>query len=182
MMFWDYFHNAEACHQEKKDEHCEYCQKMYSQWHFKSRNAQILHVLQFLEYYLTAHKEGEMEEPKSHCIKSPALNSSFCSPLQKSKRQMDKTACRHTNSILVLTTATCCHSAWCIFNHLTCVTQCRFCSPAPLVTALVPGAFKVMGFGGFFVTTHGNRSTRNVSDFSDHFWGFLFSSLLWPMP
>lgn len=109
-MFWGYFHNAEACHQKKKDEHCEYCQKMYSQWHFKSRNAQILHVLQFLQYYLTAHKDGEMEEPKSLCLKSPALNSSFCSPLQKSKRQMDKTACRHTNSILVLTTATCCQT------------------------------------------------------------------------
>lgn len=94
--------------EKKKDEHCEYCQEICSQWHFTSRNVHILHVLQLLQYYLHI-KMGKWMNQR-HCLKSPALNSSFCSPLQKSKRQMEKTACRHTNNVLVLTTATCCQT------------------------------------------------------------------------
>lgn len=180
-MFGDYFHYAEACHQKKRmNTDCEHCQNMCSQWHFTSRNAQILHVLQLLQHYLHI-KVGKWRNQR-HCLKSPALNSSFCSPLQKSKRQMEKTACRHTNIVLVLTAATCCQTL-----SLMHFQPSDMCDTMPALQSCsssycsIPGAFKVMGFCFIFVTTHADRSTRNVSGLSDQFWGFLFSSLLLPM-
>lgn len=180
-MFGDYFHYAEACHQKKRmNTDCEHCQDMCSQWHFTSRNAQILHVLQLLQHYLHI-KVGKWRNQR-HCLKCPALNSSFCSPLQKSKRQMEKTACRHTNIVLVLTAATCCQTL-----SLMHFQPSDMCDTMPALQSCsssycsIPGAFKVMGFCFIFVTTHADRSTRNVSGLSDQFWGFLFSSLLLPM-
>lgn len=139
----------------------------------------------FMKYFntsaltvLAAHKDGEMEEsealPQVPCSEFQFLLTPFRSQKGKWRRQLvgTQTTCWFWQQPRAAR-----HSAWCIFNHLTCVTQCQLCSPAPPVTALVPGAFKVMRFCFIFVTTHADRSTRNISDFSDHFWGFLFSCL-----
>lgn len=133
---------------EKKrmNSNCDLCQEMCSQWHFTSRNAQILHVLQLLQYYL--HLKMEKWRNQRHCLKCPALNSSFCSSLQKSKRQMEKTACRHTNNVLVLTTATCCQTLSLV--HLQPSDVCDtmpVLQSCPSSYSTTPWSFKSIGFG-----------------------------------
>lgn len=95
----------------------EHYQEICSQWHSTSRNAQILHVLWFLQYYLeiaifylAAYKDGQSEASQRPCPESPVLNSRFCSPLQVSKRQTERMPCKHTSSILVLMPVTCCQA------------------------------------------------------------------------